>query len=203
LYCRNTGCRGFISIPTQLRLVPYPPVPHCGVDPAASGSQGLAKFSTNCHSVAQGFQLEPSMWPAPSVSVSLGSRSADEAGIRRSTGHRWLSAMLAQTRSGPDSASAASPAWVGHGNRRLGRHHGLGVPWNREASVWLLRTMPTSAARSRSWWPLSDLRSLPSRRGQMEAFGQFSDTYDEILAIGNAREDFANAARSSLVAVPK
>lgn len=39
--------------------------------------------------------------------------------------------------------------------------------------------------------------------GAMEAFAQFSDTYDEILAIGHAREAFANAARSSLVAVPK
>lgn len=39
--------------------------------------------------------------------------------------------------------------------------------------------------------------------GAMEAFAQFSDTYDEILEIGRAREAFANAARSSLVAVPK
>lgn len=39
--------------------------------------------------------------------------------------------------------------------------------------------------------------------GAMEAFAPFSDTYDEILAIGHAREAFADAARSSLVTVPK
>ena len=38
--------------------------------------------------------------------------------------------------------------------------------------------------------------------GAMESFAQFSDAYREILAIGRAREAFANAARSSLVAVP-
>lgn len=39
--------------------------------------------------------------------------------------------------------------------------------------------------------------------GAMEAFARSSDTYDEVRAIGHAREEFAKAARSSLVAVPK